>query len=474
MAREWMSQIQWIASVGLLGMMAVANNVHAHDPVPAPHGRQYQNMFPEPTAVLATDVPDRLLVSWSGAPSESFSVTWRSLKSEEAVAEIAPATDGPDFTTNIKRVKADTSTLVTNLGDVQMHAATFTGLEPETLYVYRVGSKRTVPLPSGTAKGVEEHTRDHAWSEWVHVRTAAEYTDQVSPARFVYFGDAQNDVKSHWSRIVREAFRDAPDMTFMLHAGDLVNRGNRDEEWGQWFHAGDFLLASIPQLAIPGNHEYDVAPAARGRALSTRWPQRFEFPKNGPKGATENIFYVDVQGIRLIGLDSNTDPESQAVWLESVLKDNPNRWTIVTHHHPIHSTSRGRDNAKLRELWQPIYDKYGVDLVLQGHDHSYGRTPPVEQNETSGKQVVSKEGGTVYVVSVSGPKMYPLKDYPVTEENPFEQRGENLQLYQVIDINHDRLSYQAKTATGRLHDQFEIVKDDAGKNRFESKPVSEE
>ncbi|MBR9804404.1 metallophosphoesterase, partial [bacterium] len=164
-----------------------------------------------------------------------------------------------------------------------------------------------------------------------------------------------------------------------------------------------------------------------------------------PEGSSENIFYVDVQGIRLIGLDSNIDPKSQAVWLEEVLKNNPNRWTIVTHHHPIHSTSRGRDNAGLRDAWQPLYDKYGVDLVLQGHDHSYGRTAPLERNETSGKQVVREQTGTVYVVSVSGPKQYSLKDYEEAEENPFESRGEDLQLYQVIDVTHDRISYQAKT-----------------------------
>lgn len=464
----------FVVAVTMLAGMSGKNAV-GHDPVPAPHGKAYQAMFPEPTAVLATDVPDRILVSWANSPDRSFSVTWRSLESPDAVAEFAPATDGPEFTKNIQRVAADTAPLATNLGQVHMHAATFSGLEPNTLYVYRVGNRRTVSLPSGDAKGVEQHTQDYAWSEWIHVRTAAPFRGEVTPARFVYFGDAQNDLKSHWSRVVREAFRDAPEMTFMLHAGDLVNRGNRDEEWGQWFHAGDFLLSSIPQLAIPGNHEYDVDPAAnmlsrvtRGRGLSTRWPLRFEFPQNGPEGSSENIFYVDVQGIRLIGLDSNIDPKSQAVWLEEVLKNNPNRWTIVTHHHPIHSTSRGRDNAGLRDAWQPLYDKYGVDLVLQGHDHSYGRTAPLERNETSGKQVVREQTGTVYVVSVSGPKQYSLKDYEEAEENPFESRGEDLQLYQVIDVTHDRISYQAKTATGRLYDQFEIIKADDGEKKFVS------
>ena len=45
------------------------------------------------------------------------------------------------------------------------------------------------------------------WSEWVHARTAS---DKPEPFSFIYFGDAQNDVKSLWSRVIRGAYSDAP------------------------------------------------------------------------------------------------------------------------------------------------------------------------------------------------------------------------------------------------------------------------
>ena len=81
--------------------------------------------------------------------------------------------------------------------------------------------------------------------------------------------------------------------------------------------------------------------------------------------------------------------EEQAEWLESVLKDNPNKWTIATYHHPIFSASRGRDNVELRSLWKPLFDKYKVDLALQGHDHTYtrGRVQPYETNIVDGENV---------------------------------------------------------------------------------------
>ena len=457
---------------GLWTSLSIIGSAHdgVHSPKPGREG-----MIIEPTLPVATDVPDRILVSWKMDPATSFSVTWRSKAGPDAVAEIAEATPGPEFLANVIRFKGETSPLKTNLGTVHMHAATFHDLKPETIYVYRVGSRRTKPLDEEAAKSQHESSVDYAWSGWTQVRTAARFEGKVTPARFVYVGDAQNDVKSHWSRLVREAFRDAPRMTFFLHAGDLINRGNNDHEWGQWFHAGDFIFSMIPQIAVPGNHEYAADPFdtenPEERQLSRRWAQRFEYPENGPEGTTENVFSIDVQGIRIIGLDTNLakdKPVEHTAWLEEQLKDNPNRWTIVTHHHPVYSTSRGRDNPALREYWQPLYEKYGVDLVLQGHDHSYGRSAPLlahEENVATGLRVASDGNGPVYVVSVSGPKMYELKEYPKGEE-PFVKHLANEQLYQVIDINHDEINYIAKTPDGKVRDQFRIVKDEKGDKSF--------
>ena len=85
--------------------------------------------------------------------------------------------------------------------------------------------------------------------------------------------------------------------------------------------------------------------------------------------------------MRIVSLNSNerrsksyADKEAQAAWLDRVLTDNPNRWTVVTFHHPVFSPAKDRDNPDLRRLWQPVFDKHKVDLVLQGHDHTYARS----------------------------------------------------------------------------------------------------
>jgi 3',5'-cyclic AMP phosphodiesterase CpdA len=429
------------------------DDVSAHDPKDGyehDHGHVHKRP-PVPLAEAdehaATPMPDRILLGWKGDPARSQAITWRTDTSvEQAYIEYALAIDGPLFVADAVRVEAVTTPHLGDLGLAHYHAANLTELEPETLYVYRVGD------------GVN-------WSAWIHFRTASE---EPKPFTFIYFGDAQNDVKSHWSRVFREAFKDAPKASFMLHAGDLINRGNRDAEWGEWCSAGGWVNAMIPTIAIPGNHEYDIDRSqplpesaadqkAMPRSLSSRWQTRFEFPENGPPEFADRLgetaYYIDYQGVRIIGLNSMEDVEVQARWLEEVLSNSTQPWTIVTHHHPVYSVSKDRDNPELRAAWQPIYDKYKVDLVLQGHDHSYGRTGLRKyENESTGTTARSDEAGTVYVVSVSGPKQY------AAGEGHFTRRAENTQLYQIITVDGDMLKYQAMTATGHPYDGFTLRK----------------
>jgi len=401
-------------------------------------------------------MPDRVLLGWKGDPAHSQAITWRtSTAVTQAFAEVTLAADGPLFAKDVVRTEATTTPHQGDVVLVHYHSVNLTGLSPNKVYVYRVGD------------GLN-------WTAWTHFRTAS---DKADPFTFIYFGDAQNNVKSHWSRVFREAFSDAPRARFMLHAGDLINRGNRDTEWGEWCAAGGWVNAMIPTLAIPGNHEYDITrtvplPETRAeqkklpRSLATRWQARFEFPDNGPpefeQTLGETAWFFDIQGVRLVGLNSMEDFDLQAHWLESVLAHNPSRWTIVTHHHPVYSVSDGRSNPELRDAWQPVYDKFGVDIVLQGHDHGYGRTAfrRYAPNEPNGATFRSQDFGTVYVVSVSGPKMYRAGP------NPFVRRAEDTQLYQIITVDRDKLVYRALTATGEAYDGFTLIKRDGQPNEL--------
>ena len=235
--------------------------------------------------------------------------------------------------------------------------------------------------------------------------------------------------------------------------------------------AGGWIHRSLPSLAVPGNHEYrpfvqkDIEENIK--RLSVQWNNQFTFPNNGVRGIQETNYYVDYQGVRFIALNSNLMIEEQSKWLEGVLKNNPNKWTIATFHHPVFSASRGRDNVTLRELWKPLFDKYNVDLALQGHDHTYtrGRVAPYETNILSGNNIKDVTG-TVYVVSVSGGKMYKVKPGWEEYEALRDRVGNNKQLFQVISIDGDKLTYKAYTAVGDLYDAFDLVKNSNGLNTF--------
>lgn len=375
--------------------------------------------------------PHRILLTWDSDPANSQAVTWRTEgKVDRPVAQLAPALPGPRLEAVATSVSAVSQEVETTAGQTaHYHTAAFRNLKPSTKYAYRVGDNTT-------------------WSEWNHFITAS---NQAEPFSFLYLGDAQNDVKSLWSRVIRDAFRHGSQAKFILHAGDLINIANVDREWGDWFDAAGWVNRVIPSIAVPGNHEYYVVARDQPRQLSRLWKPQFEYPRNGLPELEDTNYYLDYQGVRIIGLDSNRMYEEQAKWLEDVLQANTQRWTILTFHHPIYSAAARRDNPHLRKHWLPIIEKHAVDLVLQGHDHTYGRSQKIAR----GTIVGTNSRGTVYVVSVSGPKMYEATTQTI---ELMARVAEDTQLYQLISIDGDSLHYEARTAAGDLYDAFELQK----------------
>ncbi len=382
--------------------------------------------------------PDRVILGFKGNPAISQAVNWRTDSTVlKAVAAIHEADPSPDFSKNARIVDAYTHQVDIDGKKVHYHEVDFKDLKPETQYVYRVGD--------GTY-----------WSEWFHFRTAA---DKNAPVSFLYFGDAQNDVRSLWSRAIRGAFTTLPKANLIIHAGDLINRANIDYEWGEWFEAGGWINGMVPSLSVPGNHEY-YKDENQKSTVSKHWKPQFALPENGPEGLAETAYYIDYQGVRFVALNSQEAIYSadmldrQAAWFEQVVKNNPNRWTVVVHHHPIYSTAKGRDNAKWREKMEPLYKRYHVDVVLQGHDHTYARGINMALGQSR-----KKPDGPIYVVSVSGPKMYQLG-----LENWMDRAASNTQLYQAITVEDNKLSFKAYTVNGDTYDAFHLLKDKKGKN----------
>lgn len=445
--------MRWLAAL----LLTLTASVGAHDGTSAPPWQQ------------ATRWPDRIVVTLPDDPATSFAVTWRTDASvTETIAQIVPATDAARFDLGARTAGARTERLDleqlelagvnylapdnAGLPPVHYHSVRFDDLEPDTVYAYRVRGDRG------------------AWSEWFHLRTGA----RSGPVKFLYVGDAQNGVRSHWARLIRSAFSAAPDADFILHAGDLVNRASRDYEWAEWFEAVGFIHGMIPALPVAGNHEYarlGVGERQTDRLLSILWRPQFtlpltpELPADLQEAAYELRYSKDVHVFVLS--TQNSQIAEQAEWLDAALDASDARWKIVSMHHPIFSSGRGRDSPERRAFLLPVLQRHQVDLVLQGHDHTYARGAIGQTPERLGFR---DEGGDVevmFVNSVSGPKQYGFMadgwDKYADEGVVLARKAENTQFFQIIEIDGDEIRYEARTALGALYDDFVMEKDKAGR-----------
>ncbi|MEM7381550.1 MAG: fibronectin type III domain-containing protein [Bacteroidota bacterium] len=392
--------------------------------------------------------PDRIILTFHGDPSTNRAVTWRTdTNITDAVAQIAEAGVNSDFEEKASTVKASTEEFDLGLykGNtslmVHYHSVIFEGLKPDQLYVYRVGDGGDY------------------WSEWIQFRTSKL---GYAPTEFVYFGDAQNEILAHWSRVIRMAYQTAPNASFVIHAGDLINTAHRDQEWAEWYKAGGFIHSQWTAIPVVGNHEFSSIVDGEAKKLSIQWRPQFTLPieKELDSELHETVYTVDYQDVRIIVLNSNDMLEEQTKYIEEQLKDCKAKWKIISCHHSVFSPAKGRDFEFARENWKPILDKYGVDLVLNGHDHTYARGHvPVRTADTED----SDQLGTVYVTSVSGPKQYELdaEQMKAYKEQGYvlDNSAEQTQFFQVITIQDNTLTYVAYTVLGDEYDKAIITKD---------------
>jgi hypothetical protein len=297
-----------------------------------------------------------------------------------------------------------------------------TGLKPGTTYTYVVGG-------SG------------GWSVPAEFTTAPA---RPEPFSFVYMGDAQNGLES-WGKLVGKAFTSHPEAAFYVMAGDLINRGRERDDWDDYFANAAGIFARRTLVPCIGNHETQGG-------HPTLYLRHFLLPDNGPAGLEPGRAYAVRYGNALfVVLDSNLSAEAQAPWLEAQLRDTDATWKFAVYHHPAYASRPGRSYPDVVKHWVPLFDKYHVDLALQGHDHAYLRTYPLKR----GARVATPRDGTIYLLTVSGTKFYGQGDHAYTEVG-----FTKVATYQVLDIRvaGDELHYRAYDVDGRLRDEFVIKK----------------
>ncbi len=400
--------------------------------MPMSEWRSYGELFQrfQKTRFPAKDRPDQIVLTWSDDPQTTQTIQWRTSTNvtKGAVAYRKRSEYNRFRSTSPRRVKAETFKLetldVVNDPICNRHTVTLRDLEPDTTYLYSVGDGSRA-----------------AWSELAEFTTAP---GRVEPFSFIYMGDAQNGL-DRWGTLIQNAFRERPDISFFMMAGDLVNRGNERADWDDFFYNAEGIFDRRTLAPSIGNHECQDGPPLLYLDL-------FTLRTNGPKAIEpERAYAFEYSNALFVVLDSNVSPEEQAQWLEEQLADTDATWKFVMYHHPAYSSKGNRNNPELRAAWLPLFDKYQVTMALQGHDHAYLRTYPMRAD----KPVDDPSKGTTYIVSNSGMKFYSQGEHSYTA------RGlTNLSMYQVLDIqiSGNRLLYRAYDIDGELKDEIVIEK----------------
>lgn len=407
-----------------------------------------------PTVALANGVKcARITLSPGGDASREMGLAWRM----DGPVETAAVQWAPSVNTAIKDLAFQTTEaavreITVESGVIRQARARLTGLEPGKTYLYRVGDGSN-------------------WSPWYTFQTAG---SADAPFSFLYVGDIQNDIRNQCAAAFQAAWRLDSGARFLVSAGDVVENGYDDALWSEVYDAMGYTPSWLPVLATPGNHD-----TRRHRKDEAGWGENtahplfnahFTHPENGPTDVPElgnEAYFVDYQGARLVSLNANHLEESrpdtlsarcidaQLAWLDRVLAEAGNAWKMVFFHQPVYSVAKGRDNAALRERLRPLFEKHGVHLVLQGHDHCYGRT-----FKCAGDRVVDGDApGVIYVTTVLGPKLY---DLGPKFAGLMAKQYDKTRSVQAIRVTPETLEYRSVGLDGTPLDHFVLRRGDLG------------
>ncbi|MGH9446977.1 MAG: metallophosphoesterase family protein [Terriglobia bacterium] len=181
--------------------------------------------------------------------------------------------------------------------------------------------------------------------------------------RFAVIGDSGSGDKyqyevAHEMEVVRAAFP----FTFVIMLGDNITGGHSPRDFERKFQVPykGLLDAGIKFYASLGNHD--------------RTDERFYKPFNmGGK----RYYSFKKQNVSFFALDSIYMDPGQLAWIRRQLQGSNSAWKICLFHYPLYSDGRTHGpDLDLRHQLQPIFVKYGVNVVFSGHDHVYERIKP--------------------------------------------------------------------------------------------------
>ena len=249
--------------------------------------------------------------------------------------------------------------------------------------------------------------------------------------RFAAYGDTRDGHEVH-RKLVALIGKERPD--FVVNTGDLVNRGTRAELWKIFDDIISPLRKSTLYFAVPGNHDWG----------DTEFMKRF--PAQTTLAGKHSFFSFDHGGSHMVALsvDEHTDYDAgseQYKWLQQDLAANrpKAKHIFVFFHVPPYSIGNHASDLDVRKALCPLFEKYHVDAVFNGHDHLYYRTT---------------RHGVLYVVTGGGGAGLHSPD--PSKGAISGDKYEKVNHYVVVDVSGSGIKVKAIRADGTVLDSFSV------------------
>lgn len=289
-------------------------------------------------------------------------------------------------------------------------------------------------------------------------------TDDGGAFKAIIFPDSQSNDYSDWKTIAQFAKKENPDAAFFINMGDLVDNGEDHTQWQAWFDSLRGIIDTIPVVPVMGNHEtYNLDWKVR---MPEAYLRLFALPPNGDAGRQNQFYSFDYGEVHFIVLNTQFDEMEQfqfgllateKEWFVNDVVKSKKKWKIVLMHKDVLTYEiRNRSDRKagfsdIGKEWMPLFDHYGIDVVLTGHLHTYRRRHRLYNFQPDTR-------GPLYIVTgVAGNVRYPnlWLDHPLDKAVAPQPETDN---YMTLEVGGDSLKLAAFLPSGKRIDQVEIVK----------------
>jgi len=241
--------------------------------------------------------------------------------------------------------------------------------------------------------------------------------------KFAVIGDTGTGDKPQYDIGRRlEEYRRQVGFTFTIMVGDNIYGSERPQDFQKKFEIPykPLLDAGVTFYAALGNHDDPN--------------QRFYKPFN----MNGDRFYTFTKGnIEFFVLDSNYMDRKQLDWFERAIKESKSDWKMAYFHHPLYSSGAAHGSeADLRTLLEPLFIKYGMDVVFAGHEHFYERVKP--------------QKGIYYFTCGGSAK---LRTGDIRKGSELTAKGDDREnTFMVVEVEKDVFSFQTVSSGGGIVD----------------------